>query len=364
MHDGRMADAARDPATEVATTGSAPLDAPDLSVILVTPDDYGTIRETVRHLGRQTVRRRIEVIIAAPSVEALRLESGDLDGFFGHRVVEVGAVTHVARAKAQAIRVASAPVVALGEDHCFPAPDWAEALLARYAGGWAGVGPVIRNANPGTATSWAGLLMHFGAWVEPAAAGEVPQIPWHNGSFKRDLLLAYGEELPRMLVIEGFLQRDLRARGHRLYLEPAAVAYHVNISRLGAWLAHAYVGGRLFGATRVIFERWSLGRRLVHTLGTPLVPLVRLRPLLDEMRRTGVARRLLPAILGPVSIGLLAHALGEVVGYVAGAGDAERRYANYEMRRWRFLTAVDRRAMAGRVVPGGLAVPESAPEAA
>ena len=33
-------------------------DIPLLSVILVTPDTYATVRDTVRHLARQTVRDR------------------------------------------------------------------------------------------------------------------------------------------------------------------------------------------------------------------------------------------------------------------------------------------------------------------
>ncbi|HEX5708076.1 MAG TPA: hypothetical protein VFX96_12315 [Pyrinomonadaceae bacterium] len=38
-----------------------------MSVLIVTPDDYRTIRKTVRHLGAQTARERLEVVIVAPS---------------------------------------------------------------------------------------------------------------------------------------------------------------------------------------------------------------------------------------------------------------------------------------------------------
>jgi glycosyl transferase family 2 len=314
---------------------------PELSVIIVTPSRYDIIRKTIHHLRGQTIRDRIEVVIAAPSLDGLQLGRSELDGFFGYTVVEVGPIERLAEAKVAAIRVARAPVVAFAEDHCFPDRGWAAALVAAHAAGWAGVGPVIRNANPASAVSWAGLLLHFGRWLEPARAGAVEQLPWHNASFKRELLLAYGDELPRLLAVEVFLQRDLLARGHRLYLEPSATTYHANISRWWPWMRHEFVGGRLFGATRAFRERWSPARRLWQIVGTPLVPVVRLRRALRDMRRCAERRQRLPNAIGAVAVGLVAHALGEAVGYALGVGAAEHWYMDCEVDRARFVAAQD-----------------------
>jgi hypothetical protein len=60
---------------------------PELSVIIVTPSRYDIIRKTIHHLREQTIRNRIEVVIAAPSLHALQLEGSELDGFFGYTVV-------------------------------------------------------------------------------------------------------------------------------------------------------------------------------------------------------------------------------------------------------------------------------------
>ena len=56
---------------------------------------------------------------------------------------------------ATAVVAATAPIVALTENHCFPDPDWAEKLVAAYDGDYAGVAPAIGNANPETTLSWA-----------------------------------------------------------------------------------------------------------------------------------------------------------------------------------------------------------------
>jgi hypothetical protein len=58
--------------------------SPDLSVVVVTPDNYQTIRKTVLYLQAQTVRSRMEIMIVAPSTDQLGLVESDLDSFFSY----------------------------------------------------------------------------------------------------------------------------------------------------------------------------------------------------------------------------------------------------------------------------------------
>ena len=51
-----------------------------MSVVLAT-DSYQTIRLVVRHLGRQTVRHQLEVVIVAPAGVSLGLDQSELEGF-------------------------------------------------------------------------------------------------------------------------------------------------------------------------------------------------------------------------------------------------------------------------------------------
>jgi hypothetical protein len=111
---------------------------------------------------------------------------------------------------------------------------------------------------------------------------------------------------------------------------------HVNISRLRPFLAHSFHGGRIFGALRA--REWSPLKRLVYTLAAPLVPLVRQRRIYRALSQTrhnqrGLFFRALPM----TSIGLCAHALGEVVGYHFGTGDSQTIYLNFELDRRRFV---------------------------
>src|SRR5262249_25604798 len=133
--------------------------APEMSIVIVTPDRYDTIRQTVEHLRAQTVRDRLELVIVAPSASELAVSDSPIHDFFQVRVVAVGEFTSIAQAYAAGIRQASAPVVVLAEDHSFPEAGWAEALIERHRQAWAVVGPVVRNANPDSLLSWADFLL-------------------------------------------------------------------------------------------------------------------------------------------------------------------------------------------------------------
>jgi glycosyl transferase family 2 len=308
---------------------------PELSVVLVTPDCYETIRRTVAHLRAQTIREQIELLIAVPCAAELEAVPSELEGFFGHQVIETGALDTVGRVKAEAIRAARAPVVALAEDHAYPDRDWAAALVAAHRHGWAVVGPVVRNANPATMVSWADLAVGYGPWLDPHPGGEVDHLPGHNSSYKRDVLLGYGEALAELLEAEAVLQWNLRSRGHRLYLEPRAKVSHTNFARRSTWARVQILNGRVFAATRAWGGRWGLPRRALFVVGAPLIPVVRCWRIVRIMRRREPHRRVLMRLLPTLLFGLTFDALGQALGYALGAGDAKRQMAGFEFHRER-----------------------------
>jgi hypothetical protein len=303
-----------------------------MSVILLTTDCYETIRETVQRLAAQTVREQLELIIVAPSEKDLGLVLSDLRCFQSVRVVEVGAIRSSGSAEASGLASTHAAVVAFAEDHSFPEPQWAEALIAAHQAPWAAVGPSFLNANPGSALSWANLFISFGPWVESATSGIVSSLAWHNTSYKRDLLLGYGTQLEEMLNVEGVLQLDLRARGLLLYLESSARTSHVNITRVPSFIREHFYGGRYFAASRARYGNWSFGRRTVYVIGAPAIPLVRLWRTLKDVRRAG-RLNLVFGMLPWLLFGFVLHSTGEALGYARGAGNSSREKFDLEHHR-------------------------------
>jgi hypothetical protein len=312
---------------------------PALSVVLATPGDFASLLPTMHHLRAQTARDRLEIVLVTPSADRLRLDVASLAPFAMYQVVATGVMRSKASANAAGIRAARAEVVALAEDHCFPEPAWAAALIRRHAEPWAAVGPVIVNANPATTISWSDLVINYGPWLESAAGGAVTSLPGHNTSYKRAALLPYGDRLADWLEAEAVLHDDLARRGERLYLEPAARVAHVNFSRPAAWRAALFHGGRVYAAARA--EQWPVARRLLYGTASPLIPLVRLHRLLRARPRMvgPAAWRFAPVL----AAGLAVDAAGQAAGYLLGSGDAIGRLARFEFDRAAHVTDEDRR---------------------
>jgi glycosyltransferase involved in cell wall biosynthesis len=317
--------------------------AAEMSVVLVTPDRYDNIRKTMEHLQAQTVLDQLEIVIVVPSAATLDSAKTEIAAFDRVRVVEVGEIKSTGRAIAAGVREASAPVVTYAEEHAYPAPGWAEALINAHRQPWAAVGAALANANPDNMTSWASLFTDFGPWVEPARSGEINHLPWHHTAYKRALLMEYDSKLGAMLETESMLHRDLQARGYRLYFESAAKTNHVNISLLFSYLGAEFHGARMFAANRAQSAKWSIFRRLLYVCRTPLIPFVRLKRILRYIFRSGRQCELLPRILPALILGLIADAFGQLTGYALEAGDAAQRRVSFELSRYQHIKKQDSR---------------------
>jgi len=288
-----------------------------MSVVIVAHGDYDSIARSVRHVAAQTVRDRIELVVVASTEDAVGDGIGHARavGFRDVRVVEHGRVAERGIAAASGVRASRAPIVGFVENHSFPAPGWAEALLRAHAGPWAIVGPAVENANPVTRTSLVNFAVTYGRWSGRREAGEVELLPFHNSAYKRAWLDGFGDRLGAMLDDEYRLQGEVRARGGRLYLEPAAVVAHTNETRLRTSLRLLFGQGIAFGVGRS--GSWSGLRRAGYALGAPAIPIVNLPRVLREASHTlhGAAiAASLPAILLHVA----AQGAGEALGYLTG----------------------------------------------
>ncbi len=304
---------------------------PDLSVILITPDTFDTLRRTIGCLVRQTARDRIELVIIAPASAHIDVDQSLVAPLAAVQVVRLAALTPTGPARAAGIRAARAPIVAFGEEHCFPAPTWAQALLDAHRGDYAAVGPAMHNANPGTIISWADLLIGYGPWAAPVAKREADYLPGHNSSYKRAALLEYGDRLDTLMEAETVLMWDLRANGHRLLLDPAAQAAHMNFGFWSSWIPVMFLNGRAFADTRS--TGWSLPKRLAYVAASPLIPLVRLGRTLAHARRLGRGASFLTRLVPTMCVGLVADGIGQMAGYAFGAGNAHAKMAEFEWHR-------------------------------
>ena len=314
--------------------------APKMSVIVITPDNFDTVRRILAALRRQTAAHELEIVFVSPDPVPAGLTDSDVEPFCCHRSVATDDTSSTARMRALGTEAASAPVVAFCEDHCFPAPGWAQALIARHEQNWAGVGAVVENANPGSSISWSNLIIEYGDWLAPHDAGPIHHIGGHNSSYKREVLVALGEVLESKLEAESTMQWELAQTGHRFFLEPEARIFHTNMEMLWASLHGQFSGGRLFAANRC--RGWPLARRGLYCAASPLIPMVRLAKCLSTLRRIGCLW-MLPRLLPSLALLLLANGIGEMFGYGLGPGKSVQSVTEIEFHRERFTRRGARR---------------------
>jgi hypothetical protein len=311
-----------------------PAPAAALSYVLVT-DTLPTVRGVLAHLARQTRAGSVELVLVAPTA----IDSGSSElprGLGGVRCVRCPAPIELPAARALGVRAASAPVVFVGETHSFPEPEMVERLLAAFAAGWDAVVPAIVCANPRTGRSRAVYLIDYARWGPEQMPAERAEPLFYNTAFRRDALLALGDDLADALSsIDRGAWGPLRAAGRRARFEPAARLRHLNVSRPGALLRERLYCGLRLGHFRS--RRWGWLRRLTYAAATPLVPLVIAARVRREVRGA-LARGGLPLSTLPwLAIALAARAVGEGLGYLGAGRFAEAAETEIEIHRTRYV---------------------------
>lgn len=325
------------------TDASAP--PPALSVVLVAPSEMATIGRTMQHLRAQTAHRVMEVILVVPSAADLDLEALGRSQFAALRVVEAGAITHRGAAAALGIGQATAAVVGLIEDHSFPEPAWAEALIRAHEGPWTAVGPAVENANPESTWSTANFILTYSDFSGPLPAAERHLLPWHNSAYKRAALEPVGARLGDLLEWEARLQEEIRAAGGTLYFEPAARTHHMNISAFRSTLGLHFQRGRIMAAHRTTTQRFTRWQRILRAAAFPVYPILQLRHFLPAIRRSGTPGSALVRNAPALALALAAMAMGEAAGYLRGLGAAIDRLEDFELHRLAHLSRSDRQML-------------------
>ena len=232
----------------------------DLSVVLVNKFGLDRLRHIFASLADQSIAGRLELVVVSP-FDSPREEPSP---FANLRYVKCGPIHSLGPPRAAGVEACSAPFLVFGEDHCFPGPGWAAALLGRLREGWTGVGPLISNHNPSTWISRADWLLNYGCFSANGCSGSVRYLPSHNSAYPTAVLQALGPELPGLLQMDHHLQARLLSAGGRFFLESSARAAHTNLSRPLAHWASQFHGSRIYGASRAEHNRWPAYRRGIY----------------------------------------------------------------------------------------------------
>lgn len=307
---------------------------PLLSAILVARDGWHDLDKLLEHLRNQTIQAEIELLIVGDTLEKLAVSESRIRGFHSVRSLELAPLISVSSAHFSGVMFARAPLVVFCEDHCFPEPGWAAALVEAHEGPWAAVAPLMLNNNPARAVSRALMNVEYGIFRDPSQAGVRDFLPGHNSCYKKRALLDFSHRFTSLHDTEYLLHLEMRQAGWQLFQSAEARTAHTNISLFWPALICCFHAGRCFAAHRA--ADWTVGKKLVYALGSALLPFVRQQRYRRYLQRS-VDGQQAPRIMPLTFLLFSANALGQIIGNLAGRGSSYASLCDLEFQRSRYV---------------------------
>lgn len=301
----------------------------ELTAILVVGDCRARSQQALDSLYDQTIADAMEIIVVDLACRSPRLVTATQ--IQTSYLVPQEKISW-AQARACAARAARAPVVAFIEDHCLAEREWAQVLVEAHRRPWACVAYAFTNPLPQRYLSRAVLMAEYGMWLDPAEGGPVHVIPCGNISYKRDLLLSFGNDLEFLLTPDFSAYQRLAQQGGEFYLEPRARVAHFSLGEPSKLMFGSIVFSRLLGARRAQSQKWNWGRRFFYGLATPFVaPVISIGRLVSSLRYRRSLWGGFIAALPIICVTKISSALGEATGYLFGSAFAEEDLSNIEL---------------------------------
>lgn len=289
------------------------MSAPELSVVIASVNGFPYVGRCLDSLREHCPDA--EVIVADYTDEQTRRRIRQ--GWPEVKLLSFDEPTGVPLLRAAGTAAATAPHVAVIEDHCVVREGWCRRILAAHRAGHPVVGGSIRNGETGRIRDWAAFFCEYTEHMEPAPAGVVASLPGMNVSYNRDAIEAMDEYLKKGLW-ETWLHPHLQHSGFELWSDPEIALDHVRDFGFWFFLKQRYHYARSYAGLRNPELGW---KRAVYFFGSPLlVPLVTYRISRNVFRRNRRHMREFALAAPLVATYIATWAVGEAVGYAVGGG--------------------------------------------
>ena len=288
------------------------MSTPELSVVIASVNGFPYLGHCLDGLAASCPDA--EVIVADSTGEETRRLIRD--GWPSVRLLSFDEPATVPELRAAGVFAATAPYVALIEDHCVVQDGWAARMVAGQRSGHAVVGGPIRNVATSRIRDWAAFFCEYSAFLEPGPNGPTGLLPGMNVSYDSRAVAAI-EDLLREGRWETWLHARLQERGFVLHADPGIVVGHDKDFGIREFVGQRYHYSRSYAGMRNPDLRW---KRLLYVAGAPaLVPVLYARIAGNVLARRRQRRELLKAT-PLIVLYTCVWAFGEAIGYAFGGG--------------------------------------------
>jgi glycosyltransferase involved in cell wall biosynthesis len=290
--------------------------APRVSVVIASIVGPPFIDDCLASVERQAKDCGAEVIVVACGTAAYARRIGDK--FPWVRVVHRENRETIPDLRRHGVEQAGGDIIAIIEEHCLAAPDWLRQAIAAHGKGEFGVvgGPVVDHGYK-RLRDWVVYFCEYNNYLPPWQSGEWHDLGSANSAYSRPVLMKYKDSLSGGYW-EAALHPRLLADGVKFHAAPEMMVHHRGPFDFGYYLQQRYWFSRAFAGARNL----SASHKIAYFLAAPLVPFLLLARMAKRVwqRRRHLLKfaQTLPLLIPA----LIVYVAGEVVGYVAGPGDA------------------------------------------
>ncbi len=289
---------------------------PELSVVVPSVNGWADLAGCLAALEAERADRVLEVLVPERCGGAVREQVATR--FPWATVLPVSDRTTIPEMRALAFDRATAPSVAVIEDHVIVPRGWAgQLLLARSTAQVVGGG--VENAATDRLVDWAAFLCEYSHLLPPLPAGESPGVTGNNTVYDRALLDRH-REVTHAGRWENYLHDALLRDGVKLICRPDIVVGHKKHYTVVEYFTQRYLYARSYAGARVA-DSPPLRRLAFGAAAFALPPLLLWRTVSRTLRKQ-VDRSLVWRTVPLTALFVCAWGAGEVVGYWFGAGDS------------------------------------------
>lgn len=307
-----MSSAPPDPGTAAPATA---VPGPELSVVIPLVNSFGDLDGCLRAIEAQQGARIESLVVDRLGEDVRRRVRREHPGAV---VLSVPGDATIPAMRALGIRRATAPAVAVIEDHLIVPPGWARGMLDALAEGHAAVGGPVENAATDRLTDWAAFLCEYSSTLPPLPAGPSSWLPGNNVAYPAEILRRHDAVLDQGRW-EGALHDAIRAGGGTLAMRPELVAGHRMHYSVGLYMSQRFLYSRSYAGARGAAmsgpRRAAMGAAALVAL-PPLMFARTIARIVAKRRHGRELARSLP-LLVPFC---LSWGAGEAVGYWLGPG--------------------------------------------
>jgi glycosyl transferase family 2 len=290
---------------------------PGLSVVVPSVNGLDDLLGCLAALEAQRADVSLEVLVVDRCGEAVRREVRAQ--YPGVRLLVAAADATIPAMRAQAFAAATMPMVAVIEDHVIVPQGWARALLDAQQAAATVVGGSVVNAATERLVDWAAFLCEYSHCIPPLTAGETEWLTGNNVVYPRELLERY-RPVVEAGGWENRLHDSFRRDGIRLVCRPEIEVGHKKHYSVGEYLSQRYLYARSYAGVR--FPNASLPARAAYSAAAVALPPILFARTVSRVVSKGRHRAELVRSLPLLALFVTAWAAGEIVGYLAGPGNA------------------------------------------